>query len=98
VKESALSLAQLVLSQDAESSLRQMSLGVLHARRLSLDGVVVFSRFGIALCDYRTQKVREGTLVSVFPAIQRRCAAAGGRFFLASHLYWATEWCMILLS
>ena len=39
MKGSALSLIQLVLSQDAESSLRQMGLGasVLQVRRLSLD-------------------------------------------------------------
>jgi hypothetical protein len=30
----------------------------------------------LALCNYRAQKVRQGALVSIFPAIQRRRAPA----------------------
>jgi hypothetical protein len=43
-----------------------------------------FSSLGLllALCDYRAPKIRKGTLVSIFPTIQRRCAATRGSFFL----------------
>jgi hypothetical protein len=71
-KESALSLAQLVLSQDAESSLRQMSSELTCTRADSILMTIVlffFFSLGLALCDYRTPKVRKGTLVSVFSAI-----------------------------
>jgi hypothetical protein len=34
----------------------------------------------LALCNYRAQKVRQGALVSLFPAVQRRRAPARGGF------------------
>jgi hypothetical protein len=75
-KESALSLAQLALSQDAESSLRQMSIicFVIRAHATVLDerccvfALLCFAS-RLALGDYRSQEVREGTLVSGFPTI-----------------------------
>jgi hypothetical protein len=45
---------------------------VTYPRRPSLDDVA------LALSNYRAQKVRQGALVSLFPAIQRRCTTAGG--------------------
>ena len=69
-------LSQIVTSQDAELSLRQMS--TFLSVRLSV-GLMYLPSFWLALGEHRAQKIREGEMVSVFLSIPRLGTASRGQ-------------------